>query len=161
MEVSYVTLPNANFVTSKIAPQERWLKLYRKIHNLYLKDEFIHKQDYLLTLNQLNARITAVETAMNAGFVALKASTETAILTHIHTVPQAPAGALPSGPGTPLASLPAAVPSAAPVVQHMTTFMDQTDLALQATGPAQAPLGDGASVTALQATRTAVSQVGA
>ena len=155
-----MTLPNANYVTSQVAPQERWLKLYRKIHNLYLKDEFIHKQDYLLALKQLNTRIAAIEASMNSAVATLQANIAASISGHTHPSPQAPAGLLVTGPGTLLLSLPAPPASATPTVEHLTTFMDQTDLALQATGPAQAPLGDGTSVAALQATSTATSQVG-
>ena len=124
-----------NVVQGRASIAERWIKLYRKIHNLFLKDEFIHKADYLLTLKQLNARISALEAATGAAINA-------AIVGHTHQAPQAPAGTLPTTPGIANGSF---GPPTSPAVEHLTTQMEATDATLQALGPPFSPIPTGVS----------------
>ena len=145
---------NSNFATSKVAPQERWLKLYRKIHNLFLKDEFIHTVDYNQMVTEMNARITELETKL----VTELAARDAAYATHFHLAPQAPTGQLPTLPPTvPYVHSLTPTKPVVPVV----TAMTQTDAAYQAMGPAFAPIGDGLGVEATLATTTSQSEVGA
>jgi len=165
-----VPLPSVNIVTNKFSVKERWLKLYRKIHNLFLKDEFVHVVDYKTMLEQLNLRMSLIEANMVAGDAAVTAATTAAIgtlsagiaaqtaaleagsATHIHNAPQAPAGILPTTPAVPPPlPLPPSVPPTLPAPPAPTTpkvpytgvALKAADITLQATGPAVAPLGDG------------------
>lgn len=146
---------NSNFVTSKIAPQERWLKLYRKIHNLFLKQEFIHTADYNQMVSEMNARITQLEAGLQAELTKINVG----LATHIHIAPQAPTGSLPTSP-PPVTPYIAAYAPTKPVVP-VTTAMAAADSALQAMGPAFAPIGDGLGIEATTATTTSQSEVGA
>ena len=137
-----MALPNTNIVTSKFAVKERWLKLYRTVYNKFLKIDFAHKQDYLQDLTQLNARITELETKITTELTKLQVG----LIAHAHTT---------TAPGNPT-SPPLGPPytsgfSPTKPVVHKETFLEQRDAALQATGPAQAPLGDGSSPEAQQA----------
>ena len=134
-----------NVIQGRASIAERWIKLYRKIHNLFLKDEMVHKEDYLLTLKQLNARISTVEANMAASVSSLSASINAAIAGHTHQAPQAPSGTLPTSPGIPNGSFGAPAPATTPAVEHLTTIMDATDQALQALGPPFSPIPTGVS----------------
>lgn len=121
--------------TSQVAPVERYLKLYREIHNLYLRRDFVNLQDFNTAMTAINTRFTELESKIIAELAAIQIG----LATHIHVAPQAPAGALPTAP-------PAVPPytSAFSVTQPVvakTTFVEQNNSALQATGPAIAPLG--------------------
>jgi len=165
-----VSLPNVNFITNKLAVKERWLKLYRKIHNLFLVKEFVHVDDYKLMLEQLNTRITAVETNMAAGDAAVTAalnssttSIYTAISGHIHIAPQAPSGAIPTSPPTPPPVAPPIPPAPAPttpIIKYTDVALQTYDAALKGMGPAIAPIGDGLSTETAVANVTAKSDVG-
>jgi len=149
-----VALPNRNIITNKLAVQERWIKLYRKIHNLFLKDEFIHKADYLKTVAELNARIAELEGKITSELLLIQLG----LNTHFHIAPQAPAGSLPTAPPVPPPYTSGFSPTK-PVI-HKTTTMDLTDNSLKSLGPATAPLGDGSSIEAQKANITATSDIG-
>jgi len=140
-----MALPNANIATNKVSAATRWLKLYRTLFHRFLKIDFIHKADYLRELQQLNARITQLETALNTTQTQLMTAISLATTAHTHVAPQAPAGAIPTGPGIVTTPPTPPVPSATALVVHADTILEQKDAALQATGPAIAPLGDGLS----------------
>jgi hypothetical protein len=149
----------SNVVSSQFTKSERWLKLYRTIHHMFLKEEFIHKVDYELMVTQMNARITAVEAAANASIATTVTAVNAMMASHIHIVPQAPAGALPSGPAI---SVPAVVPPPppSPLVKTVTTAMQAADNLLMGTGPATAPLADGISPDEMRATNTIMTDIG-
>jgi len=151
-----MAFPSPNIVTNQVSTKERWLKLYRKIHNMFLKDEFIHIVDYNKMVTEMNARFAELETKLTAELTKVQVG----LATHIHNAPQAPAGTLPTTP--PILPLPPYQMAYAPTkpIVPVTTAMQQTDLALQATGPGVAPLGDGLSVTAELASTTAISDIG-
>jgi PAB1-binding protein PBP1 len=134
-----------NVIQGRASVAERWIKLYRKIHNLFLKDEFIHKEDYLLTIKQLNARISAVEANTAAAIAANAAAINAAIVGHTHQAPQAPSGVIPTTPGIPNGSFGAPTPPTTPAVEHLTTVMETTDAGLQALGPPFSPIPTGLS----------------
>lgn len=140
-----------DIVTSKISTATRWLKLFRTLYHLFLRNTFIHVADYLVDLQALNARITAVEASVNSSIVAVKADVTTSILTHTHIAPQAPAGDIPTGPGIPTTPPTPAIPSAAPLVVHVEAALNALDATLQGTGPSAAPLGQGISLEAQKA----------
>lgn len=144
---------NANFLTSTVAPQERWLKLYRKIHNLFLSKEFIHTIDYNLMVTQMNGRITELELKLAAEL----AARDIRFNTHVHPSPQAPTGQLLTL--MPVVAYKHAVTPTKPVVP----VVDAMDLAVatyEGMGPAFAPIGDGIGVEARLAEVTARTQVG-
>lgn len=155
-----MALPNTNLATSKVSTATRWLKLYRTLFHKFLKFDFIHKIDYIREFQQLNLRITQLETSLNATQTQLMAAISLATVAHTHVAPQAPAGALPTGPGIVTTPPIPPVPSATVPVPHMDTALEQKDAALQATGPAIAPLGDGASPEAIAANIQVKSDIG-
>jgi hypothetical protein len=111
-----------DIATNEVATATRWQKLYRTIFNLFLKRDFVHKQDYLTDIAALNANIKLLETAIN---------------THVHPSPQAPAGTL--------VTLPQVSPIVIPPVQHVDAVLEQQNATQLATGPSVAPLGQGIS----------------
>ena len=143
-----------NIVTSKLSVSERWLKLYRKIHNLFIKNELVHILDYQNTIGQLNARIAALESHYNAELKAIKLMHNT----HVHLYSPGPSAPVPSAPPTVQAI--DTPPLVTPVTTTPTAAMAQYDAVLQGTGPATAPLGDGLSIEAQKATIQARSDVG-
>lgn len=150
-----MALPS-NFSTSQITKSERWLKLYRTIHHLFLKDEFIHVADYNQMVTEMNTRITELETKLTVELTKLALG----LSTHIHMAPQAPAGTLPTTP--PTAPLPVYSPGLSPTkpVVPVTTGMQTADSALMATGPAVAPLSEGMSAQEISANTTIISDIG-
>lgn len=174
-----MVLPSPNIVTSKISPAERWLKLYRKIHNLFLSKEFVHIIDYNQMVTEMNLRITTIEQTYNAALAAqaeqIQALTAHAS-THTHPVSTnvtasgsngaGPVNSTGTGTGTaapassPAPAVAAPVGSFTPPVIPVVTAMQATDAAWMASGPAIAPLGDGFSKEAITATYTALSDVG-
>jgi hypothetical protein len=143
----------SNIVTSQFTKSERWLKLYRIIHHLFLKEEFIHTVDYNLMVTQMNARITELEVKLLTELT----SRDLRFATHFHIAPQAPVGTLPTLPPTILYKNTLAPTK--PVVP-VTTAMQAADAALMATGPAQAPLADGISPDELRANSTIIADIG-
>jgi hypothetical protein len=127
-------MASPDLVTSQVAPQERWLKLYRKIHDLYLKDDFANLRDFETAIKEINARISELEAKMIIELNKIQA----AIATHVHTVPQTPAGATVSAPA---GAFYTAGYTNTKIVNTRTIFADQRNTVLQATGPGVAPIG--------------------
>lgn len=158
-ERSVVSL-SPNLVNNQLSIAQRWLKLYRTIFNAFLKIDFVHIRDFKLFESQMNARIATLEANLAAAVATTNINISTSILGHTHLAPQAPAGALPTGPGLPVAPLtPVPVPTT-PAVNIKDTFAQQQDAIQQATGPALAPLGDGLSPEAQTANITVLSDIG-
>lgn len=149
-----------NIIASQFTKSERWTKLYRMIHHLFLKDEFVHIEDYNKMVADMNARILTVETNANASIQAAVAQITATVLGHIHVVPQAPAGTLPSGPGVITTPPMVTPPAPAPAVVPVTIAMERTDAMYMATGPATAPLSGGFAQDQLTANMTIVSDIG-
>ena len=143
-----------NIVASQITKSERWTKLYRVIHHLFLKDEFIHIEDYNKMVNEMNARISALEASLQAELAKIQAG----LSTHIHMVPQAISGVLPSQPAAAPPYTSAYQPTKA--VVPVTVAMQRTDLKLMATGPAKAPLADGVAPDKALANSTIIADIG-
>jgi len=148
-------LPNSNIVVSKFAVSERWLKLYRTVFHQFLKFDFTHKQDYLDDIAQLNARISELELRLGAELSKIQSG----VTAHVHPAPQSSSGTIPTLVSVKPAYI-SGFSSTSPIV-HKETFLEQRDAALQATGPAQAPLGDGSSPEAVEANITSRDTVGA
>ena len=149
-----MSLPSANIIKSQVTKSERWLKLYRTIHHLFLKDEFVHVTDYTKMVAEMNARIAAVEAKSTAELAKVAAG----LASHFHLVPQAPSGTLPSAP--PAAPPFVATPQPSKPVVIDKTAMEAYDAALMATGPAQAPLADGIAPDQTLANTTIVADIG-
>lgn len=149
-----MSLPSVNILASQFTKAERWLKLYRTIHHLFLKDEFVHITDYNQMVSEMNARITAVEASNKAELSKIQAG----LSSHFHMVPQSPSGTLPSQPpaGVPYT----AAPQPSKPVVPVRTAMEMHDAALMSTGPAKAPLADGISPDQLSANSTIISDIG-
>jgi len=143
-----------NIAGSKITIAQRWQKLYRTIYHTFLKSDFTHKDDYAQDLAQLNARVTELETKITTELTKIQIG----LSTHIHTAPQAPAGALPTTP-PPAPPYTSGFSPTKPVI-HKDTFLEQKDALLQATGPALAPLGDGISPEAQIASLQSKQDIG-
>lgn len=145
--------PSANIATSKLAMSERWLKLYRKIHNLFIKDELVHVGDLQVMLQDINAKIAMLNTKLDANLTNLKAQLDS----HTHIAPQAPTGTLPTTPPvvptivdlTPITPTP-----------YTNAIMVQTDEMYRLMPTAIAPMADGASVESVAASSEAISNIG-
>ena len=93
-------------LASSRSKAERWRKLYRKLHNLFIKSELAHTKDVELAIRQLDARITQVEANLNAAVAAVNTSLTSAInviQAHTHPVttvggPTAQAGSAATSP---------------------------------------------------------------
>lgn len=141
--------------SSSQAPAQRWRKLYRKIHDLFLQDEFVHIDDYKLMVRQMNDRISIIETKINTELQKIAQG----VSAHTHPSPPAPVN--------PVVTAPPAVPPYTPgfeptkEVQLTDKAMKAENRKLQAEGPALSPLGGGQSKESLLASREAASNVGA
>lgn len=134
----------ANAAGSKVTIAERWIKLYRKIHNLFLKKDFTNRQDFEFTVKQLNLRIDSLEQQLNTAINALNTKFsvfETHYNAHTHVSPPAPVNPVVTAPTVP--SLVPAPPATSPVTQQARTttqFVEQRDTILQSTGEAVVPV---------------------
>jgi hypothetical protein len=127
----------ANMAGSEVTVAERWLKLYRKIHNLFLRNDFVNKNDFETTLKQINLRVDTLEVniltmlgqieSQVAGLAAHSSS-------HIHMVPQAPTGILPSSPSITAPVIGLAQFIKTPGATSTTIAVEARDAILQATG---------------------------
>ena len=119
---------------SQVTVSERWNKLYRIIHHLFLKKEFIHINDYKKMIDDMNSRFEDLEKKVNAELQKI----QTAHNTHIHTVTTA------NGPGTAAATANTYTLGkiAGNKVIPETKQMDNEDANLMAKGEAKAPLAD-------------------
>lgn len=149
-----------NIGTNKVSIAERWRKLYRTIFNMFLKKDFVHIKDFKLFEQQMNARFATLEANMTAAIAATNANISIAQLNHTHPSPQAPAGVLVTGPGTPVGPIPPVPTPTTPAINIKDTFAQQQDAIQQATGPAIAPLGDGISPEAQKASITITQDIG-
>lgn len=146
----------ANIVTSQITKDQRWDKLYRIIHHLFLRKEFVHIKDYNLMIEQLNTRISMVEANANASIAALTLSTNLAIIGHTHTI-TAPGN--PSGPGLPIVPATVTPPPPSIIPTPTTAAMVLEDAKLMAFGPALAPLSGGIHPDQLRADSSISSDI--
>jgi hypothetical protein len=55
-----------NKVTGEVNTNMRWMRLYRKIYNLFLWKDMAHKKDFETTIDILNKRIEELETNLSA-----------------------------------------------------------------------------------------------
>lgn len=149
-----------NIIPSQVTKAERWTKLYRSIHSLFLKDEFVHIDDYKQMVTEMNARIAMVEANANASITAAVAALQAAIIGHFHVAPQAPAGALPTGLGT--ITVPPVVTPPVPTKQvtPVTIAMEARNAQLLGLGPATAPLAGGVAQDELLANTTIKTDIG-
>ena len=147
-------------ITSQITKAERWLKLYRVIHHLFLRQEFPHIQDYNRAIDEINAKIATLEANINQSIQNAVQQISIAVQGHTHIVPQTPAGVTTSSPGM-LTAPPifSPVPST-PKVIPLTVFMELADSALMGTGPAVAPLASGVAPDQVVANSTIVADIG-
>lgn len=129
-----------NVATSKIAPKERYLKMYREIHNLYLRTDFTNLQDFNQAMTELNARFTELETKITTELATLQIG----LATHTHPVTTVGGPTNQAGIAAPPTAPPyrSAFSVTKPVIAK-TTFAEQNNTILQATGPAISPLGNG------------------
>ena len=134
---------SANLLPSQITKSQRWDKLYRIIHHLFLKHEFVHIDDYNKMVKEMNARIQMVEANANASIAAAVAALQATIIGHFHPAPQAPAGIIPTGPGVIVAPAIVTPPPPSVEVVPVTIAMEREDAKLMAKGPALAPLAGG------------------
>lgn len=128
-----------DFVTNKLVRKSRWFDLYRKIYNFFLKRDFIHKLDYLIDIQELNARIKTLETKINQMDQAIAAHT------HLYIAPAIPASTVPTAPA--IAGAPPYIAQTLvmqPVV-HKDTNLNNQDAAQMGLPAATAPVGDGVS----------------
>ena len=149
-----------NILGSKLTISERWIKLYRLLFNKFLKKDFVELEDYKMMFTQLNGRITQLEAAMNNSIMATNNNIQSAIAMHTHMAPQAPAGVIQTMAGQMMGSIPQPPNSKIAETKFVETNMKIKSDAYRATGPALAPLGDGISPEAAQATSQSTSDIG-
>jgi len=129
----------ANIVGSEITVAERWLKLYRKIHDLFLKDDFTNRNDHEAAVKQINLRIDTLETGINATLSQINLALN---LIQIHGIAHLHLGNLGAPTGPPLPPLVIAPASFVPTPPAITTktFATTRNTVLQATGEPVVPI---------------------
>ena len=154
-----MALPSTNIFTNKFSIKERFLKLYRKLYNSFIKDDIVHKLDYKRELIELNARISLLEVTLNAT-LGMANSNQIALYVHTHPVNTAvqvnPVTGTGTGAGvahnaTTSSSLSAIPTLATKPVIHDDFFSKARNAALLSTGPAIAPLADSVSPEGIKA----------
>jgi len=85
----------SNAVTGEVVENQRWMKLYRKIYNLFLFKDMTHKTDFENTISTLNKRIEQLETNL-ASYVAQVNSAYTNFVTMYDTHNHAGLGGAPT-----------------------------------------------------------------
>lgn len=145
-----MALPS-NYSKSQITKDQRWDKLYRTIHHLFLKDEFIHIADYNQMVTEMNTRITELETKLTKELTAIASG----LSLHVHS---STAPGQPTSPPIAPAYAPGFVPTK-PVVP-VTTAMDAADAKYLAFGPAVAPLSEGISAQEIAANTSIILDIG-
>ena len=143
---------SANIISSKIAVSERWFKLYRRIHNLFLAKEFVHVDDYKTMFKGLNERIDKLNQKLDSNLNTIS----TTFASHIHNAPQAPGGVIPTAP--PAAPMTPDLSPVLPVIYTNVKMMAEDNM-WRGLGPAMAPLGSGTSLEATSASLTASQQI--
>ena len=143
-------LPN-DFAVSQNA-RERFSKLYRKLHHLFIVEELTHIDDFKREIDQLHKRIDQ----LNAKVDANNQKMAQAMASHIHMVPQAITGKLPSEP-----TLTLLVPDSSPVVRipYSNVEMTTENFKQLAKGPALAPLAAGLDKTTIIANANSVGKI--
>jgi hypothetical protein len=142
-----------NMLSSQITKSERWSKLYRIIHHLFLRNEIVHVEDYKTMLSELNKRIDQLNKKLDLNI----ANVKTLFDSHIHMAPQAPSGTLPTQ--KPLVPITVDKTPVAPVV-YVDTALRAQDARQMATGPATAPLAEGVAPDQALANSTIVADIG-
>jgi hypothetical protein len=130
-----------NLVGSKITVAERWLKLYRKIHFLFLQFDFTNRNDFEFSIQTLNTRITTLETNIQATLAQINAklsTIETHGKTHTHIAP--PLGGPTAPPVPPLITGGPATFANSPLALTTKSFVTTRNNILQATGEPVVPV---------------------
>ncbi len=151
----------------KINNQSRWVKLYRKIHNLFISKELTHVKDVDLAFKQLDARVTALEAAVNASMATMGAqmtAINAVVLSHVHPVttaggPTNQAGIAAPTP-TPSPPPPPPAPAATGPVTYQETFMKAEDAKWFGMGPALAPFSPRTTLDDTKASTSLTSTIG-
>jgi hypothetical protein len=143
-------MASPQIVGSKTATQERWFKLYRKIHNIFIKDELVHVDDFKAEIKNLHKRIDQLNQKLDTNMTNLAAI----LNSHIHTAPLGPTSPPTSGVFSP-DSMPI------PTVPFTDPNMQAYEKALQSLGPGMAPISTTASTDDAAAALQARSDIGA
>lgn len=141
----------------RTATQERWLKLYRKIHNMFIKDELVHIDDFKTEINNIHKRIDQLNAKLDSNLANIAASHNSH--THQWTGGNAggPVGGITAPTPAPFNPDPTAIVRTPFVDKNMQAY----DRALQSTGPAMAPISTTASTDDAKAAIQARSDIGA
>ena len=127
----------SNLATSKIAPVERFLKLYRKLHDLFLQSDFTNRKDHETAVKQINIRIDTLERNINSTLSQITASLSNILIhanTHIHP-------GLGLSPGVPpLVITPSVILVPSPPAITTKSFALARNNLLQATGEPVVPI---------------------
>ena len=143
-------LPNDFAVSQNV--RERFSKLYRKLHHLFIVEELTHVDDFKREIDNLHKRIDQLNSKLDSNLQKISQI----VNSHFHLVPQAPAGTLPSQPIQ--AKL---IADSSPVVRvpFSTIEMTTENLKQLAKGPALAPLAAGLDKTTLAANLNSVGKL--
>jgi hypothetical protein len=150
-------MASPQIISSRSATQERWYKLYRKIHNIFIKDELVHIDDFKTEISNIHKRIDQLNAKLDSNLANVAASHNS----HTHQW----AGGNAGGPvgGVTVPTPVAFTPDASPIVK--TPFVDKNmqayERALQSTGPGMAPIVATASTDDAAAAAQARSDIGA
>ena len=153
-------------LTVPLSIKQRFDKLYRKLHNLYIAKELTHVEDVKLAISLIHKRIDAIQAQVNANMSMVSgqvASVMQAVGTHSHMVttaggPTNQAGtAAPSGVSI---ALKAPEPSQTQGTEYTTKTMEIEDLNWFLSGPVLAPMGIGTDLdTVLANTASAKDRI--
>ena len=83
-----------NITVSQINENQRWMKLYRKIYNLFLSRDMTHKNDFNTTISQLDNRLKILETNIAKAFTQINTNLNALITSynlHTHALASPPA----------------------------------------------------------------------
>lgn len=155
-------MASLDIASSQVTKAERWSKLYRTIHHLFLRSEFVHIEDYNKMVSEMNARVTAVEANAQAALNSAVSAIVTMMSAHSHTVVTAGGPSNQAGSTTSVISAAPQLPPTpkAPEVIPVTIAMERTDAMYQAQGPAVAPLADGTHPDQLTSSIAIKSDIG-
>lgn len=127
-----------NIAGSQVTVAERWLKMYRTIHHLFLQTDFTNRDDFDFTLDQINLRMDAMEDSIDA--MATQLATALEVITiwgmaHVHPT------AAPGPPSPTVLPLIIEDPEYVTTPEAQSTFenVDARDEELQATGEPVVP----------------------
>ena len=148
-------MASPQIVSSKLAVQERWLKLYRRIHNLFIKDELVHIDDFKTEIDNIHKRIDQLNAKLDSNLSNI-AATHNA---HTHQWAGGNAGGPVGGVTTPSPTPFTPDPTAIVRVPFVDKNMKAYERALQSTGPAMAPIAAVASTDDARAAAQARSDI--